>query len=146
MLGKVSPEVQLDRCVGRDQVNCTDCQRTDVAIPGVPLAEQVEAGSCDLCVALGGECQLSLVLSMGQCVVPDADLHPGGSQIAFAEFQPDFLRKLHKNMPDLVLRKKILIAGDPMPNALDWGIIIAGHDPRGIQAIGIDPKFLTVDS
>ena len=55
VLGKVSPEVQLDRCVGRDLVNCTDRQRSDVAIPGVPLAEQVEAGSCDLCVALGGE-------------------------------------------------------------------------------------------
>ena len=29
-----------------------------------------------------------------------------------------------------------------MPNTLDWGIIIAGHDPRGIQAIGIDIRLL----
>ena len=48
-------------------------------------------------------------------------------------------------MPDLIFRQKIRIAGNPMPNALDWGIIVAGHHPGGVQAICIDPEFLPID-
>ena len=126
---KVRPEIQLDGRVAGHKIDGTDSERSYIRIPAMAFPEQVIACSGDLRITLGGKVQPTLVLSIGQGVIPHGNFDAGGRKILLPKLEPNFLAEFQQHSIDLLVVEQIGGAGDAMPNALNWRSKIAGHDP-----------------